>query len=183
MTISISMRRITVERGFSLIEVMVALAITALGLLGLASLMLKGLQSNADSQMRSIAISQAYDIADRMRANYQGVKDGKYDGILPSSSATTCSTSGLGTTAHVQPGSISDCSTDCTSTACSSTNVANKDACMWHARNAAVFPAGSGAGAVCKDTTTGSTAFNIYVSWNEAKGASNNRTFTLRIEP
>lgn len=176
-------RCITDEHGFSLIEVMVALAVTAFGLLGLAGLMLKGLQSNADSQMRSIAISQAYDIADRMRANYQGVKDGKYNAILPSSSSTTCSTSGLGTTAHVQPGTVSDCSNNCTSSACSSTNVANKDACMWQARNAAVFPAGTGAGAVCKDTAAGSTAYNVYISWNESKGTSNNRTFTLRIEP
>jgi type IV pilus assembly protein PilV len=56
-------------RGFSLIEVLVAMIILAVGLLGLASLQARGLKFNHDAYVRSQATTLAYDIMDRMRAN------------------------------------------------------------------------------------------------------------------
>ncbi len=61
------------ERGFSLIEVLVALLVLAIGLLGLAALQAQGLRFNHDAYVRTQATHIAYDIVDRMRTNRANV--------------------------------------------------------------------------------------------------------------
>lgn len=55
--------------GFSIVEVLVALLVLAIGLLGLAALQAQGLRFNHDAYVRTQATHLAYDIIDRMRAN------------------------------------------------------------------------------------------------------------------
>src|SRR5690606_37316619 len=55
--------------GFTLIEVLIALVVMSVGLLGLASLQTNTLAFNRDAYLRSQATALAYDIIDRMRAN------------------------------------------------------------------------------------------------------------------
>ena len=55
--------------GATLIEVLVAVLVLSIGLLGLAGLQVTSLQSNHSAYYRSQATLLAYDIADRMRAN------------------------------------------------------------------------------------------------------------------
>jgi type IV pilus assembly protein PilV len=57
------------ERGFTLLEVLIALLILSIGLLGLAALQTVGLRSNQMAVLRTQATHQAYDMTDRMRAN------------------------------------------------------------------------------------------------------------------
>ncbi len=57
------------NKGFTLIEVMVAVVVLAIGLLGMATLMMQSLQSSESAYSRSQATILAYDIIDRMRAN------------------------------------------------------------------------------------------------------------------
>lgn len=57
------------QKGFNLIEVMVSLVIFSIGLLGLAGLQQVGLAQNTTAMQRTIAMSQAYDLFDRMRNN------------------------------------------------------------------------------------------------------------------
>lgn len=57
------------NQGFTLVEVMVAVVILAIGLLGMATLMMGSLQSSESAYSRSQATLMAYDILDRMRAN------------------------------------------------------------------------------------------------------------------
>lgn len=57
------------EVGFSIVEVLVALLVLAIGLLGLAALQAQGLRFNHDAYVRTQATHVAYDIIDRMRAN------------------------------------------------------------------------------------------------------------------
>jgi type IV pilus assembly protein PilV len=57
------------ESGFSLIEVLVALLVLSIGLLGLAALQAQGLRFNHDAYVRTQATHLAYDIVDRMRLN------------------------------------------------------------------------------------------------------------------
>lgn len=57
------------ERGFTLLEVLVALLVLAIGLLGLAGLMVQGLRFNHDAYVRSQATFLAYDLLERMRLN------------------------------------------------------------------------------------------------------------------
>ena len=61
--------------GFSLIEVLVALFVLSIGLLGLAALQTTGLRFSHQSYERTQATLQAYDIIDRMRTNKSGTGD------------------------------------------------------------------------------------------------------------
>ena len=60
------------QHGFTLLEVLIALLILSIGLLGLAALQTTGLRSNTMATTRTHATQLAYDIADRMRANVAG---------------------------------------------------------------------------------------------------------------
>jgi type IV pilus assembly protein PilV len=71
------------ERGFSLIEVLVALVVLSVGLLGLAALQSTAAQFNASAYTRSQATILAYDIADRIRANRQAALGGAYTSAYP----------------------------------------------------------------------------------------------------
>lgn len=55
--------------GFSLIEVLVAVLIVSVGVLGVAGLQLISLQNNTSAMFRTQAFQAAYEIIDRARAN------------------------------------------------------------------------------------------------------------------
>ncbi len=56
-------------RGFSLIEVLIALIIMSVGMLGIAGLYVHGMQAGRTSLFRHHAVTLAGDVADRIRAN------------------------------------------------------------------------------------------------------------------
>jgi type IV pilus assembly protein PilV len=62
-----------------LIEVLVAIVILAIGLLGLAALQSNGLRGSQESYLRTQATLLASDITDRMRANRLAALNGDYD--------------------------------------------------------------------------------------------------------
>jgi type IV pilus assembly protein PilV len=134
------------QQGFLLIEVLIAIVVISFGLIGLAGLQAVGLQNNHTSYLRSMATQQAYDIADRMRANMgditpgNGVAGGAYNNIL----------SGTG----ADPG--------CSAGGCTAAQMATYDRFAWNTANALLLPAGSGTVA-----GTPSTLFTITVSWFE----------------
>lgn len=66
----------------SLIEVMVAMLVLGVGILGMVGLQLNAMKSNQLAAVRSQATYLAYDIADRMRANVSGALAGSYDVAL-----------------------------------------------------------------------------------------------------
>jgi type IV pilus assembly protein PilV len=57
------------SRGMTLIEVLVALLIVSIGLLGLAALQANSLKFNHSAYLRTQATQLAYDMAERIRAN------------------------------------------------------------------------------------------------------------------
>ena len=63
------------HRGFTLIEVMVAMVILAVGLLGMASLMARSQKSTENAYSRSQATLLAYDFVERMRSNLVDPED------------------------------------------------------------------------------------------------------------
>ena len=67
--------------GFTLIEVLIAMIVLAVGLLGLAGLQATSLRNNQSAYNRIKATQLAYDIADRMRANYTEAKKSKGDNV------------------------------------------------------------------------------------------------------
>lgn len=57
------------HNGFTLLEVMIAMVIFSIGLLGLAGMQSAGIRNNQVSYARTIATQLAYDMADRIRNN------------------------------------------------------------------------------------------------------------------
>lgn len=92
------MKKLTLQKilrnkssGFSLLEVLVALLVLSIGLLGLAALQVVALKANHGAYQRSQATFLAYDIMDRMRANRANAIAGAYNltmGNSPSGSTT-----------------------------------------------------------------------------------------------
>jgi len=73
------MRTLHTQRGATLLEVLIAVLVLAIGLLGLAALQARALQENQSAYLRTQANVLAYDILDRMRANRPSVVAGGYD--------------------------------------------------------------------------------------------------------
>lgn len=80
--------------GFTLLEVLVALIVLSVGLLGLSGLQTTSLRSNHSAFLRSQATITTYDIVDRMRANRTGAAAGNYDIAYASSPTSVSCTSG-----------------------------------------------------------------------------------------
>lgn len=67
------------QTGASLLEILVALTIVSIGLLGLAGMQANGVRNNAGAFLRSQAMQFAYDMTDRMRANRSAARSGSYN--------------------------------------------------------------------------------------------------------
>lgn len=156
--------------GFAMLEVLISVLVLSFGLLGLAGLQAYGLKNNHSAYLRSLATQQAYDIADRMRANRQGVDNGKFN---------------LATGIPTDPG--------CIASGCSANNLADYDLNQWNTANAALLP--SGIGVICKDSTPsdGTSAapacdgvgnlFAIKLWWNDEKDPSFLQRFVTTMQP
>lgn len=126
----LNISRVRTLSGFTLIEVLVAIVIFSIGLLGIASLQIAGLRFAGGSQHRAMATTQAQSITDRMLANLAGVDNGDYNitGSMPTSFDT-----------------------DCSGNDCSSSDLSTYDLVTWNQTNTAMLP--SGDGVVCLDST------------------------------
>lgn len=67
------------SRGFSLLEVLIAVLVLSIGLLGLAGLQVLSIKQNHNSYLRSQATFLAHDVIERMRANRTAAVGGAYD--------------------------------------------------------------------------------------------------------
>lgn len=67
------------QRGFSMIEVLIAVLILAIGLLGMAHMQASGMRSTHGAYLRTQATFLAGDILDSMRANVTPARAGSYD--------------------------------------------------------------------------------------------------------
>jgi type IV pilus assembly protein PilV len=129
------------QKGLSLIEVMITLAVFSFGLLALAALMASGLKYNTSALHRSYATSQAYDMADRMRANRLGLDAGYYNDL-----------------------SESDTDPDCIESGCTPEQMAHYDTWQWNTDNARLLPEGVGTVSL-KSSDSG--IYTITVAWND----------------
>ncbi len=159
------------NRGFSLIEVLIALVVLAIGLLGLATLQMTSLQFNSDAYLRSQATVLVYDIADRMRINMTGVVAGNYtvatetDANAKVSSYASCSASG-GTC-------------DCTNTgSCSVANMAQYDLGTWYDRLDKTLPGSSAKRATIENL--GNREFRITIKWDE-RDLQKNQAWVIQL--
>jgi len=74
-----------------LIEVLVAMLVFSVGLLGAAGVMVFAARSNQAAYLRTQVTFVAQNMAERMQANAVGVWNGDYNGTYPDASAQDCS--------------------------------------------------------------------------------------------
>ena len=90
------------QQGVTLIELMVALFIFSVGLLGFATLQTRSLQESVDSGQRSVALWRTQELSDRIRAN-SGQLDTYLDSVnnaaICESTPTLCADSSDGNAA------------------------------------------------------------------------------------
>lgn len=66
------------QRGFTLLETLIALVVLSVGMLGIASLHVEGLRNGRTASLRTKAVVHAADMAEKMRANRAGAIAGDY---------------------------------------------------------------------------------------------------------
>ena len=69
-------------RGLTLIEILIALLVMSIGLLGLAGLQTVSLKFNTSAYYRTQATALSYDLADRMRANRTAALANEYNVVF-----------------------------------------------------------------------------------------------------
>jgi type IV pilus assembly protein PilV len=142
--------------GFTLIEVLIAMVVLAVGLLGLAGLQATSLRNNQSAYNRSQATELAYELADRMRANVTG--KAAYTAILPSSATAKA---------------------NClTTTGCSPAEMAENDLFEWNSAVRNNLPSGIGTLAVAANV------FTINITWDDDRDGNdtNNPNFQTRFQ-
>lgn len=148
------------QHGFTLIEILIAIVVVSVGILGVAAMQTLGVRYTQNSYMLSIATQQAQDMAERIRSNPAemfNTASGYYNTI----------TSAFGGT---KP--------DCITTTCTSVQRAQLDHAEWTAKNTALF---GQSGTVAR---VGGSSFQINISWNDIEAATTSaKTYTLTFLP
>lgn len=149
------------QSGMSMIEILITIVISAVGLLGLAGMQMVSLKNVNNTQFRTLATIYAYDMAERMRSNRAGVDANGYDAIDGTETDPGC-------------------------TPCSAAQIAQADAYQWNQLlKASVENGGFTDGAVGTITANGAL-HDITVSWSEQSrdtGAMqvDTKSFTLTV--
>lgn len=79
----------TRQRGVALIEILVTSLVIGVALLGLGALVASGFRYSQGAELLTIGVTQARDMADRMRANLEGVAAGYYAAVNGSEAGST----------------------------------------------------------------------------------------------
>lgn len=149
------------ECGFSMVEVLVALVVLGVGMLGMASLYVVSLRSSGSAISRMQAVNLASDIGDRIRANRNA-------GTAYAGAAAEDGTGCIGTDKN-----------------CAPAEMAAHDLFVWQQQIAATLP-GDPAGTIEVDTSTNPNTYTITVSWLESGEAGddgeNRLQYVMRMQ-
>lgn len=189
------------DSGFSLVEVMVALIIICVGLLGIAKLEALMLSSTGTSRLRALIALQAASLADAMHANrdywdgtstYWNAADGNLSltatetGGITTFSGTNAPAAGNPSCAEGAPGSGV--------AACDYEQLASYDLNQWASNMATVLQYSTST--IACSSANGVVSCTITIQWNENTVAANSQeaaagaptafqqqTYTLVVEP
>ncbi|MEO8459859.1 MAG: type IV pilus modification protein PilV [Dokdonella sp.] len=143
--------------GFSLLEVLIALLIFSLGMLGMAGLLIISVKTNQSAYLRTQASFLAQGMVDRMRANKAALATNAYNGsYAPLTTYTDPCASGA---------------------VCSTANVTARDKLIWRQQLGTLLPSATGT-ITCAGTLlgtaaqTGGTSYdglcNMTIAWSES---------------
>jgi len=152
--------RAAMTAGFTLIEVLIALAILAVGLLGGVALLIEGLRVSRSALQQTLAATLAADLADRIRSNrIAGASYALSEDTVAATPAQTC-------TAVAE---------------CGATDVAALDLYTWQQTVLAQLPAASTSIEVEPVTATSFHLFRIVIRWTES-GDRTRSAFALTLQ-
>ena len=162
--------------GFTLIEVMIALVVMAVGMLGIAKLFVVALQSSSSAGSGTAAVSLAADLVDRIRANRTATTNYQAAGPIAAAPGTVC----VG-------GALSSASV------CTPAQMAAYDLYLWDQEVRCVGPGGARAPScwaagptwtvtfTANPAGTGPNTYTITLNWLE--GATNAAmTYTVTVQ-
>ena len=138
--------------GFNLVEVLIALIIMSIGMLGIAGLYVNSLQAGRTSMFRHQAITLAGDVPDRIRAN-------------PTAGA-----------AYAAAGSNKNCVSPTAD--CSAEDMAANDVFLWSQQAAESLPAGRVT--VTRNGTPFPPEYTITITWDEP-GSTESYAVTIPV--
>lgn len=130
-------------RGFTLVEIVAALLIIAIALIGIAALYTDTTETTREAEPRVRAAELAEEIAERVRAN-------------PAGRTGYASVVGVKCDQNAKPKRAED--------------AAAIEAACWHDRIASELP--SGLGSVTRDTSTNPPTYVVAVSWSPPEGGA-----------
>ncbi|HEX7080015.1 MAG TPA: type IV pilus modification protein PilV [Gammaproteobacteria bacterium] len=144
------------QRGFSLIEALVALVVLSVGMIGIAAMYGQGLAAGRTAQFRTQAVNLVADMADRIRVNR------------------------LGLAAYAGAGADHDCDPQTGGPAdCTPADMAAHDVFVWKQQVQQLLPDGKTSIAV--DTATVPPTYTISVSWDEVGQGTLTHTVTIQV--
>ena len=136
------------DRGFTLLEVLIALLVMSIGLLGIGKMMMLSARANDSAYMRSQATALAYTILDAMRANRSTALAQGYDTANVAPAQQACALGAPGCTGDLQ---------------------ASNDTFLWNQSLGAALPGGAGTVVTVQglDTTTAAPNLTatVTVTW------------------
>jgi len=146
--------------GFTLIEILVTVAIVAVGLLGLAKLQAAAISETQTSRTRSVITMQAESLANAMRS------DRAFWASTTSLPSFTIAAGGTVTYGGAFPAAHAG---GCTSpsTACSSGEMARDDVSFWATGFGSQFPTATGSMSCSTASSTGPTTCDLSLTWTE----------------
>jgi len=144
-------RTVPTERGFSLIEMLVAMLVLSIGMLGIANLFVVTLQANSSATSRQLANNLLGDIADRIRANRTAGA-----AYAAAGANNNCAGSALG------------------AVTCSPAQLAADDVYRWQQQLTQTWPGGNASGAIAVVVGAAGTpsTYTITITWTEQGNTS-----------
>ena len=156
------------QQGFTLLEVMIAAFVLAVGMLGSSAMMLRGLQEADVTNNEGIVAQLAMNMAERMRGNITGVAANNYDDLPADSSAPV----------------------DCSTTSCNPAGVALYHAYIWGIELEDLLPNANPTARVVADTPgVADSVYRITINWDDDQRVdtetrtTTNKSYVMIFQP
>jgi type IV pilus assembly protein PilV len=143
----------TAQSGFSLIEVLVALIILSMGMLGMGKMLMLSMKSNGTAYSNTQAMSLANAMLERIRANRT---------VALAGAASSYSLPALTSTSSFGAGP------NCLTAACSSSAIGTSDVAGWLGLLASTNGLPSGKGSITFASLNNQTSVSIVVQWDDS---------------